>query len=138
MSETPRQALNPNGEQQKIQTGFPLESKPAIDALKRVVDAVGADWCGVQDTIQPDVSLLLFNSRTTGSTLAVPFNPLSFNTGDLYPRVLKRLQESDATFSKRRVSVKYSDLERLHKTASKIAEELGIILGGKDGKRNRQ
>lgn len=113
-------------------------SKESIQALRDVVDSAGADWCGVQDTIDPEKSLLLFNSRKTGSTLAVSFNPLNFYSVNLYHTVIARLTESDAEFASRKISVKLSTLERLRKTASELESELGKILGGKSGKTGQE
>ena len=111
-------------------------SKESIQALKDAVGFAGADWCGVQDTIALNESLLLFNSRETGSTLAVPFNPTDFEYSVVLDAVRKKLADSNAEFAKRRISVKVSTLERLRKTASELESELGTILGGESGKTN--
>lgn len=84
----------------------------------------GGEWCGVQSTINAEVSLLLFNSPTTGSTLAIPFNPLNFDTVVLEKRVALRITESDKTFARKKINVMASDLERIADTLSELAAEI--------------
>jgi len=113
-------------------------SKESIQALRDVVGFAGADWCGVQDTIDPEKSLLLFNSRETNSTLAVSFNPIYFATGDLLIAVKKRLEEHNSDFANRKVSVKASTLKRLCIVVGDVANELQSILEEKHGKTGQE
>jgi hypothetical protein len=102
-----------------------------VGLLCSIVAAAGAVWIGVQNTIDPEWSSLLFMSRESGCTLAVQFNPLTFDSDVLREDVNKRLAKSNAEFANRRISVKTSALQDLHKRIVEIESELREILGQK-------
>lgn len=105
-----------------------------LQVLKEVVERAEADWCGIQDTIEPSRALLLFTSRTTGSTLAVPFNPMSFFADEVLEAVTKRLAASDAQFADRTVPVKLSVLQKAVTTLSALSQELEQLYPSKKEK----
>ena len=104
-----------------------------LQFLKEAVHEADCLWCGVQETIEPQVALLLFNSPTTGSTLAVKFNPTHFSFKDLVTAIKARREESDETFKERRISLKLSVLRGwMNKAillgADEIATEINAVL----------
>ena len=69
---------------------------PSKSILKQLVAQAGADWCGVQEDVTP--RLLMFNSRKTGSTLAIKFNPFGINEAQVVAAIRTRVAESDKQF----------------------------------------
>jgi hypothetical protein len=102
----------------------PTYTPEVLKKLKGVVSKVGADWCGIQETINPNEALLLFNSRKSNSTLAVKFDPSNFDIFVLEEAAAERLHKSDHLFKERKISVKESTLDRIQKTASEIVAEV--------------
>jgi hypothetical protein len=79
-------------------------SEQQVEAiLKQLVErAVGPRmWVGVQELEDSTTSLLLFNSPTTGSTLAVKFNPKNIHQDRLIAEMQQRRAFSDAEFAKK-------------------------------------
>jgi hypothetical protein len=106
----------------------PTSNPEVLKKLQGVVSFIGADWCGVQETIYPDQALLLFNNRKSHSTLAVKFNPLkpldSAALASMQVEAADMLHESDAKFKNRKITVRSSDLDRIIKTASEVVAEV--------------
>ncbi len=109
-------------------------SERLIAQLKQIVQAAGGEFCGIQTAITAGDDLLLFNSPTTGSTLAVKFNPINFddNPTALVTAIRKRLLESDKDFADRKIHVKASVLESIHDTLIAIASELQELYTKKE------
>lgn len=96
--------------------------------LHQIVEAAGGTWCGVQESIFPELPMLLFNSPKTGSTLAVRFDPTDFDTTQLMVAVREKLAESDRKFEDRTIPVKASVLQELCATFLKWQTEITDIL----------
>jgi len=86
--------------------------------LKRHVLVGGGEFVGIQESLTPDTpSLVLFNSPTTGSTLALPVND-DFSAQAVH----QRIEASDKAFGKGRyVKIPRAIFERY------IAELKGLI-----------
>lgn len=71
--------------------------------LKLIVErAAGSGmYVGIQELADDTTSLLLFNSPTTHSTLAVKFNPKNIHQHQLEVAVSQRIVDSDAEFAKK-------------------------------------
>lgn len=116
----------------KFTTQITKREQQSITTLKRLVDAAGGNWCGVQEGFLDKPALLLFTSRTTGSTLATPFNPRELNEAELHLAVCKRIAESDALFAARPVYVKVAVLKRIANTLLELSTEIdNLYLKGK-------
>lgn len=75
-----------------------------VKRIHRAVVSGGGQWLGIQEIIEGD-PLVMFNSPTTGSTLAVPFNPATFTDADFSTAVHKRIADSDKKFAEAKVTV---------------------------------
>jgi hypothetical protein len=104
--------------------------------LREIVIAAGADWCGVQDTINPEESSLLFALPRTGVVLSVKFNPFEFDSDVIQNNVRDRLEHFRLDYANRKISVRASVIEDIRSRVSGIESELREILGGKSGKAN--
>ena len=86
---------------------MPIETlKTFPERLKRAVIAGGGEYVGLQQGIPPSPDLVLFNSPTTGSTLAIPLTDIvlvTFSDSEFSARVRDRIVASDATFANRKV-----------------------------------
>jgi hypothetical protein len=78
-----------------------MSERPALSILRRLVCQAGARWVGLQETVPPLPYLLLFNSPTTDSTLAIKLTP-DLTQRKIVEAIHKRLVESDAEFAKGR------------------------------------
>ena len=125
MSETPRQALNPNGGLHM--TDIITQSK-FTNVLKDIVLGAGAEWCGIQEAMSPELPMVLFNSPKTGSTLAVRFNPDSVDSAQLAAAIRAKIEASDAMFIERSISVKVATLQKLQTAISNLAAEVNELL----------
>jgi hypothetical protein len=67
--------------------------------LKMVVERAGAEYVGVQELTEDYDRLLLFNSKKTGSTLAVHFNPKHIRQDQIQQEITARVAQSDAEFA---------------------------------------
>jgi hypothetical protein len=95
------------------------------DALRLAVEAGGGQWVGLQDTFELlSEPLVLFNSPTSKSTLALP---VSLCTAD---NVRGKIHGSDDDFQKRPVKVSRSELEKLRDSAHDLANDITILLNG--------
>ena len=117
-------------EQKPNSTSSVSESK-FTNLLKDIVKGAGGDWCGVQDAMFPELPMVLFNSPTTRSTLAVRFNPIDFDPRKLNEAIRTRIEASDALFADRSISVKVATLQKLQTAISSLAAEVNEILGRK-------
>jgi hypothetical protein len=72
----------------------------SLSLLKRVVCQAGGEWVGIQETVPPIPPLLLFNSPTTDSTLAVKLYP-EMKIAEVGEAVKKRIADSDKQFERR-------------------------------------
>ena len=80
--------------------------------LRAIVSGGGGIWVGQQDTFMPDREpLVLFNSPTSKTTLALPVSLLTVNN------VRGKIQGSDADFRKRPIKVERTKLESLLESA---------------------
>ena len=79
--------------------------------LKHLVKLAGGEWVGVQETVPPMLPLLLFNSKNSKSTLAVPFDPPTFVDGVLVTAVRQRIAKSDTEFQEKKMTLR----EKLNK-----------------------
>lgn len=77
--------------------------------LKRLVSQAGGKWCGLQESVPPLPSLLLFNSPTTDSTLAIHLDK-NLRPTDIVALIRKRIKDSDAKFA--------ASTEKKHATTS--------------------
>jgi hypothetical protein len=102
----------------------PVYTPELTRKLKGIVSTIGADWCGIQETINPHQALLLFNSRKSNTTLAIKFDPVDFDYAYAKTAAASRLIESDNDFADRRISVKASTLDRIAKSASEVLAEV--------------
>jgi hypothetical protein len=92
--------------------------------LRAIVTEGGGTWVGLQDTLNEDEPLVLFNSPTSKSTLALP---LSLTTAD---NVRGKIHGSDADFNARPVRVNRAKLENLMQRAKDVANGLSNLLSG--------
>lgn len=79
-----------------------MSSSPQVaseSVLKRLVSQAGGYWVGVQDLGSLAPSLLLFNSPTTGSTLAVKLIEQNFSEARLVAEMRQHIADSDALFA---------------------------------------
>jgi len=99
------------------------------DRLKRAVIAGGGEFVGLQEGIPPSPAILLFNSPTTGSTLAIPITDLllTFSDSDFSTAVRTKIAESDAMFADRNVSVKASVLTAMSNTLQQLRNEIDAL-----------
>lgn len=88
-----------------------------IQELRKAVEAGGGVWLGVQETIEPP-ALVLFNSPTTGSTLAIFEDALSEDI------VRKKIERSDRNFLAAPVRISRKNFERLIEHARGIEDIL--------------
>lgn len=88
-----------------------------IQELRKAVEAGGGVWLGVQETIEPP-ALVLFNSPTTGSTLAIFEDVLSEDI------VRKKIERSDRNFLAAPVRISRKNFERLIEHARGIEDIL--------------
>ena len=122
----------------KISTGIDFtrlaareREKRIIDRLRDVIAEAGGEWVGVQESMGDGQSaILLFNSPTTRSTLAVSLDR-DPQADDWYPNLVasvrKRIKESDATFADRRISVKASILSDISNRLMRLVEEVDAL-----------
>ena len=104
------------------------------DRLRRAVLAGGGEFVGIQQGLGPAPDLLLFNSPTTGSTLAIPITDLllvTFSDSEFSTRVREKIAESDKTFADRKVTVKASVLQDISKRLFELSEEIRNLQGRK-------
>ena len=93
--------------------------------LRAIVSEGGGIWVGQQDTFMPDREpLVLFNSPTSKTTLALPVSLLTVDN------VRGKIQGSDADFRQRTVKVRRSELENLLESAQNLANDITILLNG--------
>jgi hypothetical protein len=92
--------------------------------LRQLVAAGGGIWVGLQDTMNEDEPLVLFNSPTSKSTLALPLSLLSVDN------VRGKIQGSDMDFQKRPVKVPRRVLVHLMESAEAISNTIAGILSG--------
>ena len=98
--------------------------------LKRAVLAGGGEYVGLQQGIHPSPDLLLFNSPTTGSTLAIPITDLllvTFSDSEFSTAVRTKIAESDKTFADRKISVKESVLTAISNTLQQLRNEIDAL-----------
>jgi len=69
----------------------------------------------------------MFTSPQTGSTLAIPFDPLDFDDSELYNQVIAKLAESNQKFSDRPISIKASVLKDLSNRLMQLATEISDL-----------
>ena len=128
---------NMNREQQRpnnLASSFslPTEAESSfIQNLRLLVADAGGEFVGIQENMFPEVPLLMFNSPTSKSTLAVRINPVCYNERDLKDAIRKRITESDAEFANRKITVKtYRFVSHISSTDA-LTGELEQILGRK-------
>ena len=95
--------------------------------LKRAVLAGGGEFVGIQQGIYPSPDLLLFNSPTTGSTLAIPLTDavlVTFSDSEFSTAVRAKIVESDATFADRKIWIKASTLTTLSNRLGQLKDEI--------------
>ena len=89
------------------------------------MEAGGGAWVGLQDTfIEGREPMVLFNSPTSKSTLALP---MSLLTPD---NVRGKIQGSDADFEKRTIPVRRSTLRNFSDRLADMSIEITNILNG--------
>ena len=108
-------------------TGITSDSKFLLH-IKQIVADAGGVWCGVQESIYPDLPMVMFNSPTTRSTLCVRFNPIDFDSQKLSEEIRTRIEASDAMFIERSISVKVATLQKLQTAISNLAAEVNELL----------
>ena len=86
-----------------------------IETLKPIIARAGAEWCGIQECVPPSPDLLLFNSKKSRSTLAIPFQSV-YDAGVIETEIRKRLAQSDSEFKGTKMNLR----EKLHKIYSEI------------------
>ena len=98
-----------------------------ITRLKRHVLAGGGVWVGIQEALTPDTpSLALFNSPTTGSTLALPDDE-RFDSREVH----EKIEASDKLFGKGRFI-------KVHRATAEIfLNDLKEVVGKFEGLRKR-
>lgn len=111
--------------------------KAKIEDLKNWVESVGADWCGVQPPLTPETpTLLQFNSRQTGSTLAVPIDDYLAGTvaGDaIAAKMERKLEASNKKFQEHKMTLKeklfsvYSTLAAIEKGGTNESQHYDYI-----------
>ena len=78
----------------RIREAFEQYLQDVIASAKACVEAGGGIWVGIQETGGHLHDLVLFNSPTTGSTLAL-------KTTEITPELVKtKIADSDRTFAK--------------------------------------
>jgi hypothetical protein len=92
--------------------------------LRAIVIAGGGTWVGLQDTLNEDEPLVLFNSPTSKSTLALPLSLLSSDN------IRGKIAGSDADFEKRTIPVRRSTLRNFSDRLEKLSTEISNILNG--------
>lgn len=120
-------------EQKPNSTSSVSESK-FTNLLKDIVKGAGGDWCGVQDAMFPELPMVLFNSPTTRSTLAVRFNPIDFDPRKLNEAIRTRIEASDALFADRTISIKASEMRKISTTLRDLANGLDLLIDSKKKK----
>ena len=105
--------------------------KRTIDTLRDIVTEAGGEFVGVQESMAIGQSaILLFNSPTTRSTLAVSLEGYLCDANwrpALVAAIQKRIAESDKTFADRRVSVKQSLLAGISNRLMRLVEEIDTL-----------
>lgn len=111
--------------------------KAKIEDLKHWVESIGADWCGVQPPLTPETpTLLQFNSRQTGSTLAVPIDDYLAGTvaGDAIAfKMEKKLEASNKKFQEPKMTLKeklysvYLTLENIEKNGENESQHYDYL-----------
>ena len=95
------------------------------DNLKRIVSAGGGQWVGLQGTFLPDREpLVLFNSPTSKTTLALPVNLLTEDN------VRGKIAGSNDAFMKRPVLVPRVQLQRFADKLEAMYKEVNQLLSG--------
>lgn len=102
-----------------------------INRLKAAVKSAGADWCGIQETIPPLPSLLLFNSPKSGSTLAVRFYPSNFDSASIAAAVRRKMKESDKKFKVETIRVPVAALDELASSLLSLTKILYALCPAK-------
>lgn len=103
--------------------------RDALTMLKQIVADAGGEWCGVQESLSDGPPLLMFTSPETCSTLAIPFDPLSFDGSKLYNTILAKIAESSRKFADRPITVKASVLKDLSNRLLQLSTEIdGLYL----------
>ena len=102
-----------------------INSLTTEDNLKRNVTEGGGIWVGLQDTfIAGDEPLVLFNSPTSKSTLALPARLCTV------ANVRGKVHGSDADFQKRKISVPRSTLRNMSDSLHQLTTEIEDIMRG--------
>ena len=96
-----------------------------VNRIKYQVIAGGGKWVGIQEVVPPGPDLVLFNSETTQTTLALPVNECTAE------RVREKIIASDQAFLNRRISVKRSVLVHLSDKLADMRDEIQNLLGEK-------
>lgn len=73
--------------------------------LQGVIEAGGGIWVGIQDGAGVYPDLVLFNSRKTGSTLALKVNEVIGDVVGAPERVRRHIEASDSKFTTQRSSI---------------------------------
>ncbi len=98
-----------------------------IEHLKRHVLAGGGQWVGVQECVPPLTALVLFNSPTTQSTLALPADQLTSAT------VHAKIVASDAQFGKsEKVKIPRATLQVCVSDLKEVVAKFESFLGRKE------
>jgi hypothetical protein len=98
-----------------------------IEHLKRHVLAGGGQWVGVQECVPPMSALVLFNSPTTQSTLAIHANQLTSET------VHAKIVASDAAFGKsKNITVPRATLQVFVADLKEAVASIESLLGRKE------
>jgi hypothetical protein len=106
-----------------------VDESQFLKHLTVLVQKAGGELCGVQETMFPDVlSLIMFNSPATGSTLAVQFNPIDFDPDKLIEAIRTKIEASDAMFAGRSVSVKVIALQESANNLRRIADDIDLLI----------
>jgi len=102
-----------------------IKSLTTEDNLKRIVSAGGGQWVGLQDTFLPGREpLVLFNSPTSKTTLALPVNLLTEDN------VRGKIAGSNDAFMKRPVLVPRVQLQRFADKLEVMYKEVNQLLSG--------
>ena len=95
------------------------------DNLKRIVSAGGGQWVGLQDTFLPDREpLVLFNSPTSKTTLALPVNLLTEDN------VRGKIHGSDTDFQERPVKISRATLQIFIQDLKGVVQKFEALLVG--------